>query len=350
MKIQPSKPGLVPATLDQKAPPPPPDPPEESWWDEVGLGPLLEKRLHLTPERIESTIDASRDLGKSVAVSWPHLRGQVEKVLGHPLLGHLPIEGDTVAGTVMYSAGALGYGVAGLEGLAGAARLISGFRTGSKSRILEGFLDLTAGAAIASTIYGAGSIPLILGPIAGGLGVARGAVRAVKAYKEANPAARVQGFLDATRSAAVTASLVGYYHPAGTVVASLLGPVAATVQACRGYVHLSAGLKNDDKANQISGLADIGTAVGMTMAFSGMAIPGISVTVASTAIKLLYKVLPPAERLTNHLLDLANLPLRAAVKTVDTAVDPVLAVVRHWIDTHTDWQHGEDKPPDPPEP
>ena len=347
MKIQPSAQPNLPKLL-HTPPDPPEDPEKDSWWKEVGLGDFLEKRLHLTPERINSTVESSRDLGKSVAVSWPNLRDQVEKVLGHPLLGHLPVESDTMAGAVMYGAGTLGYGVAGIEGLAGVAKLISGFRRGSKARVLEGFLDLTAGAAIASTIVGAGSVPLILGPIAGGLGIARGAVHAVKAYQEANPAARVQGILDATRSAAVMSSLLGYYHPAGNIVACVLGPVAATVQACRGYVHLSSGLKKQDKASQLSGLADIGAAVGMTMTFGGMAIPGITLTVASTVAKLAYKVFPAVERGTNKALGFANLPLRLTVQTVDAAVDPVLAVVRHWIDTHTDWQHGEDSKPDKP--
>lgn len=349
MKIQPSPPASLPRALNEE-PNKPPDPPEdESWWNEVGLGSLLLNTLHLTPERINSTVESARDLGKSVAVSWPNLRDQVEKVLGHPLVGHLPVESDTVAGAVMYGAGALGYGVAGIEGLAGVARLISGVRHNNKQRVLEGLLDVTAGAAIASTIMGAGQWPLILGPIAGGLGIARGAVHVVRAYQKADGKARVQGFLDATRSAAVMSSLLGSYHPAGSWVACVLGPVAATVQACRGYVNLSQGLKEKDKGSQVSGLKDIGTAVGMIMSFSGMAIPGIAVTVASQVFNLAYKVLPPVEKLTNKALGFANLPLRLVVGATDKIVDPVLGKVRDWIDNNTNWQHGEDKPPDPKE-
>ena len=319
----------------------------EGWWHEVGLGGILQDKLHLTPERINSTVESARDLGKSVAISWPNLRTQVEKVTGHPLLnGHFPKTSEHIEGAVMYGAGALGYGMAGIEALAGAARLISGVRHGNKSRILEGALDLTAGAAIASTILGVGSIPLILGPIAGGLGIARSGVRAVKAYQQAKPAEEVQAFMDGTRSAAVMATLIGYSHPAAKGFAQVLGPLAAVVQGSRGYVSLSQGLKTNDKSKQVAGLADLGTAVGLMLTFNGLIVPGLSVTVASSAAHLAYKVLPRFEKATDATLAFFNVPLKVGMAAVDSVVDPIFGNLRHWIDTHSPWQHGEEKPPD----
>jgi hypothetical protein len=323
------------------------DPHQEGWWHEVGLGSLLVDKLHLTPERINSTVESARDLGKTVAVAWPNLRSQVEKVMGHPLLdGKFPQVSGHVEGAVMYGAGALGYGVAGIEGLAGAARLISGIRHGSKARILEGALDLTSGAAIAATIFGAGSLPLVLGPVAGGLGVARSAVRMAKAYQQAKPAEEVQAAMDGTRSAAVMATLIGYSYPGAKVFAQILGPVAAVVQGSRGYVSLSQGLKKDDKARQVAGLADLGTAVGLTLTFNGLMVPGMAVTVASSAVHLAYQVLPSFEKATNATLGFFNVPMKVGMAAVDAVIDPIFTNMRKWIDAHSPWQHGEEKPPD----
>ncbi|MBS2037573.1 hypothetical protein JST97_21480 [bacterium] len=345
MKLQPQRPAAVPLPLHKKPDPPPS--PEDGWWHEVGLGGVLQDKLHLTPERINSTVESARDLGKSVAISWPNLRTQVEKVMGHPLLdGRLP-NADHIEGAVMYSAGTLGYAMAGVEGLAGAARLISGLRHGNKSRILEGALDLTSGAAIASTIMGVGSVPLILGPIAGGLGIARSAVRVVKAYQQAKPAEEVQAFLDGTRSAAVMATLIGYTHPGAKIFAQVLGPVAAVVQGARGYVSLSHGLKKDEKASQVAGLADLGTAVGLLLTFNGMVVPGLAVTVASSAAQFAYKVLPRFERATDATLQFFNVPMKVGMGALDAVVDPIFGNLRKWIDSHSPWQHGEEKPPDP---
>ncbi len=341
---------MAPTLLNRPPQKPPekpaPEPEPEGWWHEVGLG-LLQDKLHLTPERINSTVESARDLGKTVAVTWPNLRDQVEKVLGHPLLdGRFPNASGHIEGAVMVGTGALGYGLAGIEGLAGAARLISGVRHGSKSRILEGALDLTSGAAIAATIFGTGSLPLILGPVAGGLGIARSAVRAVKAYQQAKPAEEVQAFMDGTRSAAVMATLIGYSHPGAKIFAQILGPAAAVVQGARGYVSLSQGLKKNDKARQVAGLADLGTAVGLTLTFNGLMVPGMAVTVASSAAQLAYSVLPGVERATNAALSFFNVPLKVGVAAVDSVVDPIFNNLRNWIDQHSPWQHGEEKPPD----
>jgi len=343
----------MPLTKPPDKPPekPAPEHQQEGWWHEVGLGGLLQDKLHLTPERINSTVESARDLGKTVAISWPNLRTQVEKVMGHPLLdGRFPRAGEHIEGTVMYSAGALGYGMAGIEGLAGAARIISGVRHGNKSRILEGALDLTSGAAIAATIAGAGSIPLILGPIAGGLGIARSAVRVVKAYQQARPAEEVQAFMDGTRSAAVMATLIGYSHPGAKIFAQILGPAAAVMQGSRGYVSLSQGLKKNDKARQVSGLADLGTAVGLMLTFNGLMVPGVTVAVASSAAQLAYKIFPRFERATNATLGFFNVPMKVGVAAVDAVVDPIFSNLRKWIDTHSPWQHGEEKPPDQDKP
>lgn len=313
------------------------------------MGSVLEKTLHLKPDTIEHTVDGARDLGKNLAMSWYNLDAKLGKWITHPLVEKVnPLTQDTTSEVLLSGATAVGVGVVAIEGLAGVAKLIHGVRHGSKARMLEGFLDFTAGAAIASTLIGVGGWPLVLGPIAAGLGVARGGVHAVKGYQAANPSREVQGFLDASRSAAVMCKLLSYNVPVAGVVGGLLGPLATAVQACRGYVTLRTGLEEQNKSKQIDGLADIGTATGLTLAFSGLVLPGIAVTVASAGAKLLYKVLPPAEWVGNKLLTLAEKPLKTAVKTIELTIEPAFQKVRRFIDEHSPWQHGEEKD-DPPD-
>lgn len=314
-----------------------------------GAGQLLEKTFRLKPESIENTVDGARDLGKNLAMSWHNLDARLGKWIAHPVVDKLnPLGQDKTSEALLSVATGVGFGVVAIEGLAGAAKLVHGVRHKSKSHLLEGFLDVTAGAAIASTLMGVGGWPLILGPIAAGLGVARGGVQAVKGYQAADPGKEVQGFLDSARSATVMCSLLSYNFPVAGTVGAFIGPLATAVQACRGYVLLRTGLEKADKNLQIDGLADIGTATGLTLAFSGLAVPGIAVTVASAAAKLLYKVLPPAEWAGNKILDWAEKPLGAAVKVVELSIEPVFQKVRKFIDEHSPWQHGEDKPEPPP--
>lgn len=341
MKVTPLTHG-PPRPLPPSPPPPPPGPEKDAWWREVGLD-FLENKLHLTPERINSTVESARDLGKSLAMQWHKLSQTLGKVLAHPWVENLdPKFQDKTEATALYAAGGIGLGVAGIEGLAGVAKLVHGVRHNKPSKMLEGLLDVTAGAAIASTIMGLGGLPLVLGPIAAGLGVARGAMHAVKGYQAAEPGKEVQGFLDSSRSAVVMCSLLGYHTAVAATVGAVIGPVAAAVQACRGYVTLRTGLEKEDKGKQINGLADIGTAVGLTLTFSGLVVPGLAITVGSAAAKFLYKVLPPVEWAGDKLLSVANRPLKTGVKAIELTIEPAFQKVRNWIDTHSPWQHGED--------
>ena len=312
------------------------------WYDSVGLQNLLEKRLGMTPARVEATLDTARDLGKGLAVSWHALDVKVGKVLSHvPKVGEVAQESVTSA--VVRAAGGLGYALAGIEGVAGLAKIVHGARHGSKTEMLGGALDLTAGAAIACTIAGAGALPFVLGPIAAGLGVARGITHAVQAYQKADPSKEVQGFLDSTRSAALMCSLLANASPVAAVAGAVLGPISVAVETCRGYVRVKEGLKAEDKKLQVAGLADLGTALGVTLSFCGLPLVGIPVMVGSQAGKLLYKLVKPVRPWVDKGLDVARLPLRLAVGVVEKTIDPAFNAVRRWINEHTPFQHGEDK-------
>lgn len=178
--------------------------------------------------------------------------------------------------------------------------------------------------------------------VAAGLGVARGIAHAVQAYQKADPGKEVQGFLDSTRSAALMCSLLAGASPVASVAGAVLGPVSVAVETCRGYVRLKEGLKAEDKKLQVAGLADLGTALGVTLSFCGLPLVGIPVMVGSQAGKLLYKVIPPVRKFVDKGLSVAQRPLKVAVSVVEATIDPAFNAVRHWINEHTPWQHGED--------
>ena len=320
--------------------------PEANRWERI------KSKLHLTPERIEATIDGSLNLGKSIAMSWHNLEDQVTKVLGTRVLGH-PVISDRISsasqdfltGSAVTTVGGLGLGLAGFSAAAGVAKLLKGFHGGSGTEKLEGFLNLTAATAIGCTILGVGTVPLVLGPIAAGLGVATGAVHAIRSYQKADGAKEVQGFWDMTRSATLMASLFSGFSAAAHVAAAILGPVATAIQACRGHVVLDKALKSHDKPKQIQGLADVANAVGLTLAFTGLPLPGVALMTATTGISLLYGVLPAAKTRVDKVLDRAHKPLSLAVGVIEATIAPVFKSVRKWIDAHSPWQHGEDVPP-----
>ena len=320
------------------------DPPKGHWWNEVGLGPFLEKRLALTPERIDDTVEMSRELGKSIAMSWPDLREQVDQVLKHP-----EVPGWATPG-IVGTAATLGYSVAGIEAVAGAAKLIQGLRERDKTQVLGGMLDLTAGGAIAATLLGANPTALWLGPVAASLGVARGVVDTISGHKEADSAKEVQGLMDATRSAAVAATVAGYSYPALSVAASVFAPLAVIVQACRGHVRLSQGVKNEDRSQLVNGLTDLGTALGLTLTFCGLGLPGLALTVGSMGASLLHKTVPPFARAANQAMDHFQEPAKKWVTAIDSVVDPAISKIRTWVNENTPWQYGEDKPQAPPDP
>ena len=320
-----------------------PAPPQKGWWLNLGLDEVLQKRLKLTPERIDAAVETSRDLGKSIAMSWHNLDEKVGKVLSHVKVVKASHQ-DHLTDTAVVLAGGLGYTLAGVEGLAGIAKLIHGCRQGDRAEQLSGFLDLTAGAAIWATLAGAGTLPWVLGPIAAGLGVARGAVHAVKAYQAADPSKEVEGFLESARSATLMCSLMSGYSAVAATAGAIIGPVAVAVQSARGYVRVKEGLKQADKSQQMSGLADIGTAVGLTLSFVGLPLPGIAVMVAAQGANLLHKVVPCARRMIDKGLDVAKVPLSLAVAAVEKTIDPAFNKIRKWIDEHSPWQHGETSP------
>lgn len=333
------------------APPPKRPTKLDNFWHELTSGELLEASLRMTPEKLHGAVDASRDVGKAVSKAWGGLRDQVRELFDLPVIEEKidPQTREKITGILLTAASVVGYSVAGVQGLAGVMKLKKGIEQKSTIKKLEGALDLATAGAIITTIAGAGPAPLVLIPLAATLGVARGTINAVAGYRHADGRKEVQGTLDALRSAGTMCALLASKHAAFTVGGAVLGPIAGAVQLARGYVDLETGLKTDNKPQILAGLSDVGSAVGLTLALTGVGtIPGVALTVASVGIRLGYQLSDKFEARVDRVLDRMKPGLQKSVDFLERkVVQPVLGFVRPLMDKVTGWEHGDqaDEPP-----
>jgi hypothetical protein len=319
---------------------PPPRPPEDpgklrELWQTLTSGELLQASLHLSPSAISDAVQTSRDLGKSLGQSWRDVKDRLRELLHLPeVQRHIdPEQARAISRLTLTAASVLGYAATGVQAVAGASKLYSGIKENNRLKRLDGYLDLAMAGAIGTTIAGAGVAPLVLVPLAATLGLVRGGVHAVAGYRSGNVRNEVQGMLDGTRSLAILGSMMGHTAPALATLGAILGPVAGAIQASRGFIDLRDGLQQATPARQLQGLSDIGAALGLVLAATGVGtIPGIVLTALSVGARVLYPLNERFAGRCDQLLKKAEPGLRKAVGAVEGVWNPVLAAVRPWLD------------------
>lgn len=343
----------IPRTLNQPTPPPgnDPKPPEDDdgtslkdLWQTLTSGELLQAGLKLSPARLSEAIEASRDLGKGLGNSWRDIKDTFRKLLHLPVVEeHIdPEQARKISEVTMKVVSGLGYAAGGVQAVAGLYKLRSGIQEKNKLKQLDGCLDLAMAGAIGTTIASAGIAPMILVPLAATLGLARGGIHAVAGYRKGNARNEVQGLLDGTRSVAILGSMLGHTSALLATAGAVLGPVAGVIQSCRGFIDLRDGLRDKLTATQLQGLTDIGSALGLMLASTGVGtIPGVVLTAVSVGARVLYPLNQKfAKRCDQALLKLEPI-LRKGVTGVEAVWNPVLGVVRPVIDKLL----GRDQPP-----
>ena len=308
---------------------------KKDWWHELTSGEILQASLHLSPARIHDAVDTTRDVGKSLGKSWTELKDKLLQVLHIPAIGNIlsPEQRQHIADVALTVAAGVGYTAAGVQAFVGIAKLGSGVQEHNGLKRLEGCLDIATAGAIATTIGGMGIAPLILGPLAAALGVARGTAHAVAGRRSKDARHEVQGLLDGTRSAAVLGSLVGRYSAVMATAGAILGPVAGVIQITRGFIDLRQGLAQKSNAKEVQGLSDIGAAVGLTMCATGIGvIPGVVLTAGCVGARVLYQVSNRFAKRADKLMDRWEPGLEKAVNAVSRMTDPVVNWARPWID------------------
>ena len=320
----------------QRPPGPPQDPGKlKELWQTLTSGELLQASLHLSPAAVSDAVQTSRDLGKSLGQSWRDVKSKLRELLHLPeVQRHIDSEqARKISHLTLAAASVLGYAATGVQAVAGASKLYSGIKENNRLKRLDGYLDLAMAGAIGTTIAGAGVAPLVLVPLAATLGLVRGGVHAVAGYRSGNTRNEVQGMLDGTRSLAILGSMMGHTAPALATLGAILGPVAGAIQASRGFLDLRDGLKEATPARQLQGLTDIGSALGLVLASTGIGtIPGVVLTALSVGTRVLYPLNDRFAGGCDRLLKSCTPALQKAVSTVEAVWNPVLSVIRPWLD------------------
>lgn len=300
---------------------------EDHSWREVVSSELLQLAARWRKEDVDTLARMAKDTGNAMKGVWENLKEGVSQALRLPVLREkIPASTrEDLANLAEGLAYGVGFAAAGVMAVAGVAKLRAGVKKGSRQRKLDGVVDLAAAATIAVSVAGLGPARAVLGPIAALLGVARGGYNATVGFRALEPRTEIQGVLDGTRSFGTFCSLLsGAAGPLG-VVAAIAAPIAGAIQIGRGYHDLSTGLREGDNQKELSGLTDIGIAVGTTMALTGIGtIPGIALTVASTAAKVAYQFHKGSRQRLDRVLDRVEPVLGCAVAGVDRAAEPLV--------------------------
>ncbi|MBN9419908.1 MAG: hypothetical protein J0I12_30920 [Candidatus Eremiobacteraeota bacterium] len=344
MQIRPSQaqvPGKLPVRKDEQ----PEDPkPPGNLWQTLTSGELLQLGLHLSPAKLAEAINTTKDLGKGLGQSWRDIKDTFRKVLHLPVVAeHIdPEAARKISSITMAVVAGVGYAAAGVQGFAGLSKLSAGIKEKNRLKQLDGTLDLAMAGAIGTTIAAAGVAPLVLVPLAATLGLARGVIHSVVGYRQGNAQQEVQGALDGTRSVGILGSMLGHVNPMLATAGAICGPVAGVIQSCRGFLDLRSGLAEGSKTKQMQGLTDIGSALGLLLASTGVGtIPGIVLTAASVGARVLYPLSPKFQKRCDNALDQCRPVLEKSVQGMEKVAEPILQIARPILDKIL----GKEKPP-----
>ncbi len=318
---------------------------------------MLDLSTRWRKDDVDALAQAARDAGNSLKGVWSNLKGVVGKALGMSVVRENLSEDtrENLTRIAEVAAYGVGFTASGVMGLAAFAKLRSGLRKHDRSRVLDGMANLAAGASIAASVAGLGPARAVLAPLAAALGVARGGANAAGGFTAHETRQEIQGVLDGTRSFGTLCRLgAGLLGPLA-VVAAVVAPVAGAIQAGRGFHDLRVGLRESCNKKELNGLADLGVALGTTLALTGVGtIPGIALTVACSTVKAAYQFHKGSRQRLDRILDRVEPGLRRGIRSVERATRPVarrIAPLRqrlagglaHALSRPLPWQKG-DKP------
>ncbi len=139
--------------------------------------------------------------------------------------------------------------------------------------------------------------------------------------------------LDATRSASIFGRLLSGQSAALGTAAAVLGPLVGAVQLGRGYFDLTTGVKSQTKSLQVQGLADMASAVGLTMATTGIGtIPGIAIASVAIGAKGLYTAHSGFRDWVDGRLEKSAPNLERATRRIDEWLEPAIDTARPLVE------------------
>ena len=324
---------------------------KEGFWSEVFSGELSEMATRFTDEHLGTVTDAAESLGEGLGKTWHSLKDKVSNVLDIPesVVKADPESMDKMASVVVKVAKGLGFAAAGVQGFGGIYKLTKGVKEKDTGKKIGGIFDITMALAVGTTVAGLPMGPLVLGPVAAAMGVARGSYNGVKGFKTGDTRKEVQGLVDGTRSLSVGLKFMGQHSSALGMAGAILSPVVGAIQMTRGFIDLSTGLEVENKEKQIRGITDMAAAVGLVASATGIGtIPGIALLGAAMGARVLYQFSDKFQAWTDKRLDKWEPTLKRGTKVVEAGFKPIIGVVRPWVEKLTGWKHGSQKPTEPP--
>lgn len=313
---------VIPSTPSSQRARPKPPRKEESFWKEFDHD-VRDFLLHADPNKLRELGQLVRNIGNGVRSVWKIVDPQ-DIVQDDPRWA-------SVSDTVGVAAGLTAAGGAAILGV---TKLVRGFRAGHNGKKLDGLVDLAAATTLTLTALALGTAKLVAAPLTATLNAVRGGYNVVRGFKQNDERKQLQGLLDISRSVGGFARSFKRFSPVFGVAGIVLAPVTGLLQAGRGAVDLSIGIRNSDKKRMVRGLADMATAVGTTMAFaSGVAvIPGVVLAVAANVLKGAYQLSPRFRGWVDGKLDKHEGKLQKLVDGAEKLARPVVNGWRKLLD------------------
>ncbi|MGE0489695.1 MAG: hypothetical protein AB7S38_10825 [Vulcanimicrobiota bacterium] len=302
-----------------------------AWGSEVG-----DLLLRLDQEQLHDVGNLFKSVAGGMKGAWRQVQNIPRQLLNLPIIKDRVDDGARSSLTDLASTigTAVGYGAAGVQGLAGGMKLVSGRNQRDRGRMLEGLVDLNTAAVIAFTVAGLPGARDVAAPLAAALNVFRGGVNSTQGFLRRDARFQLQGVLDATRSLGTFGRLLKDHAAALHTIGIVFAPIAGALQLGRGLHDFSVGLKNADNKKELDGLADMAAAVGTALAFtSGVAVvPGIALAVAANLVKVGYQVSPRFRARVDAKLDQYEPQLARVAATIDRFSDPLQARFRKLVE------------------
>ena len=184
-----------------------------------------------------------------------------------------------------------GLAAAGMRTAGGVGKLVEAGKKKSMSKALDGVKDLGSAAVLGLASASMYALRRTVLPFYGGIGTIRGAFNYAMGRKDKNKRRQEIGALDGIRSLGLTARALKAYSPWFLTAGRVLAPVAGVMQATMGAKKLAHGLRKNINKDELKGVVDIASAVGLTMLLTGVAAtPGLAVFSAAQFLYTVYNM------------------------------------------------------------
>lgn len=249
-----------------------------------------------SPPKVD-TVDTGFNLKNTIAKGYKTVlrqTGNVASVSSNLRIGSRQFRsllGTGLASSLGAAGMYAGLAAAGMRTAGGIGKLVEAGKKKSVSKALDGVKDLGSAAVLGLASASMFALRRTVLPFYGGIGTIRGAFNYCMGRKDKNKRRQEIGALDGIRSLGLTARALKSYSPWFLTAGRVLAPVAGVMQATMGAKKLANGLRKNINKDELKGVVDIASAVGLTMLLTGVAAtPGLAVFSAAQFLYTVYNM------------------------------------------------------------